>query len=394
MRFFYHQPKSRECLVLDIGTSSISGFFVRVQARRAPEVIFPLEVGLGFSGEPRFIERRIIKAAGELFPLLKRKLGAERPEQILVVFSPPLYSPLTPSIKMARREIFVITPSLLDELIGEELLSLKRKSHEMFSKSEGARVLENHMMRTLCNGYSVQDPIKKRTQELELAFYVSLVSRDLSEEMEDMLRHHFGALPIKMSSSALALFLILKDIFNAEEGFLLLDVGGEAMEVSLVRGGVLEKVRSFAAGENFMLRHLASSLNLVPEEVISLVRSAASGAVKAGLEQKVSGFLSKAGEKWCQRLKQLLENIAEEKPLPQTLLLLGGSWSIETVKHCCQSQEVSSFTILGQPFRILTIVPKDLDGRLSILGFDRQDSKMTRPALLALAGAGALSGNF
>ena len=57
-------------------------------------------------------------------------------------------------------------------------------------------------------------------------------------------------------------FKVLGDIINKkEEGFLIIDIGGEVTEICIVRNGALEQTVSFSIGYNLLLKKISSRMN-------------------------------------------------------------------------------------------------------------------------------------
>lgn len=381
---------SKKILVLDIGTASLNALVAEVSPERPPEVLTSLRLGLRLLDRADFksLWRYVKEALVQVITTLQKDNRRFYPELISVVFSSPWYLSQTRIIRTQRAEMFQVTPGLVQEMISEELELFRKKSQEKFSlSSENITVLEHEVMKTVLNGYAVDHPFKKKTRSLELSLYMSLSRKELLEELQNLLEHYFGRTPLKINSSPLALFRILKDFLDSEEGFILVDVGGEITEISLIHQNIVEEVLTFARGGHFILRRLTSHLGVGLEEALSLLKSKTRGELKDTLDQKVSEVLFTAGKEWFKLFLEAASELGKGRPLPQTLLLTGGASGLESLKAELSSSELSGFTILGRPFNLVSFLPENLETVLRAAGLDKKDPQLTLPLLLVLAAA-------
>lgn len=385
---FSRQKESKNILVFDIGSSSVNCFLLFSSKGNLPKLISSVRSHLPLLENPDFkhIERHTKTAIREVSTGLRRDFPKIQPDLIFVVISAPWYFCETKLVKISRREPFTITEDLVKNLIADELELFRRKAKDKFpSGVEDIEILESEAMRFLVNGYRVKNPFGKNTTQLEVAFYASAVKKSFLGSLNEILGHFFGNAPIKISSEPFSLFRALSDIVNPEDGFVVADIGGEITEVYLVRGGVLENVSTFTWGGNLIVRRLASLLKVGLGEALSLFKVSSRGDSKTSINEKFAPAVEGVCLEWKDFLAHSLFELGKNEPLPQTLLLLGGVAGNEVLKNCATSKELASFTILGKPFNLLTFIPENLEGRISIEGLDRKDPQMTLPLILILS---------
>ncbi|MBI2024320.1 hypothetical protein HYT00_02975 [Candidatus Giovannonibacteria bacterium] len=386
---FSKKKESKNILVVDIGSSSVNYFvFASKPNNEITEFSGIIHSRLPLLENPEFkhIERHVKKALGEASQELQKKNKNVKLDAIYVVVSAPWYLCETKFVKISRREKFKITSDLLNKLMAEEIELFKRKSSEKFStKYEEVEIVEYESMRFIVNGYPIKNPFGKKVQELEVSIYLSAVLRSFKGDLEDILRHFFGGVEIKIVTEPYPLFLILSEILNTDEGFIVVDVGGEVTEVYLVQKGILENVKTFIWGGNLVVRRLASLLDLNLGEASSLFKLSSNGELKPDTNGKITKAVEGICSQWQNLLAQSLSGLRKNSPLPQTLVLLGGVAGSEVLKGCANSTDFASFTILGKPFNIVTFKPENFDGRVPLAGIDRKDPQMTLPLLLALS---------
>lgn len=386
---FFSRPKeTKNILVFDIGSSSVNSFLVRSSKDAGPELLANTRVTLPLLDnlDLEHLERHTRKAVREISEHFRKDFSKTPPDLIFAVISAPWYFCETKIVKLARREPFIISEELVSSLVADELELFKPRAQEKFSMlAEEIEILESEAMRFTVNGYHLKSPFGKKTTQLELALYASAARKNFLSTLREIWRHFFGEISVEVGSEPLALFRVLSEMVNPQEGFVLVDVGGEITEVYLVRGGVLENVIAFNWGGNLMIRRLASLLKVDLGEALSIFKTKVRGELNPALDEKIVPALKGVCSQWQGFLAESLSGLGKNEPLPQTLLLLGGAAGSEALKSCATAQELASFTILGKPFNVLTFIPENLEGRIQVRGLDRKDPQMTLPLLLVLS---------
>ena len=331
----------------------------------------------------KHIERHTKKAIRELSEELYKNYPAFKPGVVFVVVSSPWYSSETKVVKVSRKDPFVITKDLLEGVMADEVeLFLKKIGKNSSAAAEEMEILDKEIMRFVVNGYPIKNPLKKTTSELSFSIYLSAVKKNFLNNLQETLSHFFGSAEIKIVSEPFALYKILSEMVNSEEGFLVVDVGGEVTEVYLIRNGILEDVKNFSWGENLVVRRLASSMKVELGEALSFFKADNSGDLKEGMSEKIAPAVEGVCTEWQNFLSESLSEMGKNVPLPQTLILLGGIAGSDVLKKCVNSPDFSSFTILGKPFNVVTLPPESFESKISFSGVDKD--KMTTPLLLAL----------
>ena len=169
----------------------------------------------------------------------------------------------------------------------------------------------------------------------------------------------FNSRDITFHSFALASFSVARDIYHTENNFLLIDIGGEITDISLVRGGVLLETISFPAGKNSLLRGIAKALNTIPEEAHSLVR--------VNVERKnnrkndeIKRAFDKAEIEWQSSLQKALGDLSGGLSLPKTIFLTADSDLGEWFKGSILSDSLSQQTFVPGEFSVILLNEKVL----------------------------------
>ncbi|OGF51963.1 hypothetical protein A3I27_03000 [Candidatus Giovannonibacteria bacterium RIFCSPLOWO2_02_FULL_43_11b] len=385
--FFSRLKKEINILVFDIGSSSVNASLLSKKENEIPAFLSFSYLRLPLLENPDFkhIERHARKAIKEIAEEICKKNIKKMPTLIYLMLSVPWYFSETKSVKIQRRETFKVTAELVNKIMEDELELFERKGKEKLDDPDGIEILEKEKMNFIVNGYPIENPYGKETNKLELSIYISAARKRFVKNIEDILMHFFGNAEIKFASEPFSLFGILSEMVNPKDGYLVVDVGGEVTEIYLIRGGILEDTKSFVWGANLVIRRVASSLNIGLGDALSFFAARTGGDIKDSTDEKLSSAALGICTEWQSFLAKSLSELGKEKPLPQTLVILGGVAGSDILKKCLNSPDFSSFTILGKPFNIVSFIPENFSEKILTSGVDRKDSKMTLPLLLALS---------
>ena len=384
---FSKTNNTKNNLIIDIGSSSVNFFILSLNGGKK-EINSMIKTRLPLQEDPDFkhIERHAIGAIKEMAEEIQKKFPEAKPDMITVVASAPWYFCESLPVKVSRKEAFTIDKKLIDKLMSDEMELFVTKAKKNFSDAgSDIEILDKEIMLSKVNGYPIKNPLGKISSDLEFFLYISATKKSFKDNVNDILRHHFGNIDINFVSEPLAIFRVLSQIADAQEGFVVVDVGGEVTEVYLIREGILQDVKNFNWGGNLVVRRLASSMKLSLSEALSFFNASAEGDLKVKMDEKISPSASGVCSEWQNFLSQSLTELGKSNPLPQELILIGGTAGSAVLASCANTANFASLTILGKPFNIMTLIPENFGEKISLKGIDSKDKEMTLPLLLALS---------
>jgi hypothetical protein len=257
---------------------------------------------------------------------------------------------------MRKNESFKIEKIFFEKLINNEMKIFKTSlaSKPLYFKKEPV-FIEHHIMKVALNGYYVKKFFDKTAKSLEIYICMSAVIKDIKETAEKYFSQYFGDAPVFFRTRPFVVFAVLKNMINAEDGFIFADIGGDITEISLVRRNVLEETVSFLKGKNFLIRKVASQFNTFIEDAASMVNSFRNKHASASVSKKISFIIEEAKEEWNGFLKKALIELSQDAPLPKHFFLIGDEDIVPEFKECAESEAFSKFTILGKPFEVKQI---------------------------------------
>jgi len=251
-------------------------------------------------------------------------LGSHVIKHVYCIFSSPWYVSQTKVIQYEKEESFTVTKNFFNDLIAKEQQQFTESLHQgKYQKifGDSVELLEKKIISTKLNGYDTPDPIGKKAREIEVTFFMSFISPDLKEKVENILHHAFNFKNIEYNSYALASWSAARDMFPAVQDFLFLDVSGEVTDVSLTANGIIEETVSFPFGRSALIRRVVDTLLVPPEVAVSLLLMYKTGSVEPKFAEKLKNCLEKATLEWFDSFVDMLKGLEKKYQIPKMIYI-------------------------------------------------------------------------
>jgi len=334
------KEKEKTIAVLEIASASIGGLLFQQNKSGKLKIISLTRVPLNFLFDINFdVFWRCAQASFKKVLEILLKDYPCGPDACFCVFLSPWFLSQTKVVNIKKEKAFEITNDFFNTLMKCEKEDFKNKDK-----------IEHEIVRTELNGYCTKLPIGKIAKTVKLYIYMSWGIGNVKEKIEERVLKNFGDIPLSFGTFPLVAFHVLSSIVNVQEGLILVDIGGETTDISLIRRGCLEETISFPRGKNFLLRKIASGFKTFPEEANSILQTYLRGHSFKNNTEKISQIIERVRNDWSNFFELAIKNISEKSPLPQKLFLISdeiiGKWFIK----CVEEERFSRFTFLGKPF--------------------------------------------
>jgi hypothetical protein len=358
------KKKEKLALVFDIGSSSVGGALFYMQSSGVPKIIFSIR-------EPIILEEKISPERFSFLTIRSLKIVADKiatkglgaPYKIFCVLSSPWFISQTRTIKLEKNTPFVFTSKLADSLTEKEV-SLFEEEHINKYKDIGSpvRPIEFKNMKTVLNGYPTASPLNQKARELEMMIFLSMSGEQILQKIEDVTAKYFHTKEVKFSSFQMTAFAVARDMFVHQDNFLLVDIGGEVTDISMIKKDVLCESMSFPMGRNFLIRGVASGMGCSLDEAKSLLSLYKDGHAAQSTEKTLGPILDKLKGEWLRKFQESLASISTDISIPATIFItvdpgLTGFFS-ETIK----TEQFSQYTLTESKFRVIFLGTEALHG--------------------------------
>ncbi len=358
------KEKNELAIVFDVGSSSVGGALFFMQKSGVPKIIYSAREPIAL--EEKVDPDRFLFLTMKALEVVASRIclsGLGAPKRIHCVLSSPWYASQTRVIKFGKNTSFNFTQKLADELIQKEM-SLFQEEHlpNYLKTGNEVRHLELKGMKTLLNGYATPKPIGQKTQELEMSVFVSMSGEQVLKKIEEVIFRHFHSKEVRHASFIMASFTVARDLFIHKDDFLLVDIGGEMTDISMIKKNVLRESTSFPMGPNFMVRGVASMLGRTLDQAKSLLSLYRDGHAESATEKKLEPIVSKLKAQWLKSFQESLANLSNDISLPSTIFITVDQELADFFSDIIKSEEFNQYTLTDSKFEVIFLGTKALHG--------------------------------
>ena len=365
MGIFSKQKDEKELmLVFDIGSSSVGGAVFEMQKSKIPKIILSIREPILF--EKKIDTDRFLALTLKSLEVVASRIclsGVGRLSKIFCVLSSPWYASQTRTIKLEKNVPFLFTSKLADELIKKEINLFEEENLTKFSHTDNkVRMIEFKNMKTILNGYTTPDPLNKKINKLEIVIFISMSGEQILKKIEDTISRHFHSTEIKFSSFVMMSFAVARDMFVEQENFLLVDIGGEITDISIIKKDILGNSISYPLGRNFMIRNVADDLDCTLGEARALISLYKDGHAVKSIEKKLEKIINKLKMEWLKKFQESLVGISDDISVPSTIFITVDQDLTEFFSEIIKNEQFNQYTLTESKFRIIFLDAETLHG--------------------------------
>ena len=119
----------------------------------------------------------------------------------------------------------------------------------------------------------------------------------------------------------MASFCVVRDMFVSQDNFLMVDVGGEITDISMIKKDILVQSISFPFGRNYMTRKVSSAMNCTFDEAKSYISLYKDKNMNETLRAKFKPIMEKLKNDWLKKFQESLVDLSNDISIPATIFL-------------------------------------------------------------------------
>jgi len=344
----FKKPERRSVALIDIGSASVGGAFVHLEAFSPPTIYYtarvPIELRDGetcHEGMLRALSVLSQTLISHGAPILRETTGSARVDSVLASVSAPWQQTKVLVASKEEANPFTFTHGLMDELVGK---------CEVPDSGKGR--CHNSIIATILNGYDVADPFGKKVKRADLVILSSMLEEKVSSDIERSLRKHFHAHDVSLTAFAPLSYAVVRDMFPHEKDYLIIDVEGEATDLAFVKRGLLADVASVPQGTNALLSAISRSHTTITEGT--------TGVIDPNRNVKFADLVSRIEEQWLKGLEGALKDFSSRHALPRTVFLLSEEESRGFLERVIDNNALHSLWLSDEPLSVVSLTPSHL----------------------------------
>lgn len=370
-------------LLFDIGSSSVGGAFLKIQKSGTPKIVFSIREPIPFKDEMNVDQ--FLALTVEALEIVAKKAymaGLGAPTKIFCTLASPWYVSQTRIINYAKNTSFVFTAKLADNLIQNEVNLFEAEHLAQYAHTEhSARIIELKNIKTMINGYENINPINQKGKELEMTIFVSMSPEKILKKIEETIREHFHFKEIIFSSFVLAFFTVIRDLYSHQDDFLLVDIGGEVTDISMVKKNILRESFSFPLGRNSIVRGVASTLNYSLDEAKSSVSLFKDGHAESTMVKKLEPLINKLKNDWLQKFQESLASLSHDISIPPVIYMAIDKDFVGFFSEIIKTEQFNQYTLTDSKFEVIVLSPQMFQGMVLFEGEVGRDPFLTIDAI-------------
>ncbi len=354
MLSIFKKKKQELVLVFDIRSSSVGAALFWIEDSQIPRVVasvreaIPLEQALA---PDRLLTLSLSALEKVVSKIAEKKVGT--PIRIFCVLAAPWHVSETRVIKLTKETPFIFTSKLADELTQKEIASMKEEYTKRYQDLGAAlRPIELKNVKVKLNGYETEKPIGKNASEVEMDIHISMSGDEICKKIEEVIEKHFPVKEVKFSSFTMAAFSALRDVYHDRENFLIINIAGELTDIAMVKHGTLRETASFPLGTHFMVRGVASALNVSTTEAYSFFSLHKDGNAAEPTLQTLDPIVNKLKLDWLHKFQEALVNLSNDISIPGALYLITNKDLTQFFTELIKSEQFNQYTLTESKFEI------------------------------------------
>jgi len=226
------------------------------------------------------------------------------------------------------------------------------------------KILQSWICEARVDGYQVANPFDFQGKEIMLSVFNSYCGPDFLTFLEEFVNFlKLDLLGVFDENFAIYQMLLQKKIPNF--GGILIDVGGLATQVSLIRKGVFERTIGFGMGGQNFTNLLVKNFGVSEVEAEDIKIKYARGGLGYGVAKRIAKIFEPNVSLWYKALNLAFDEFPFKNYLPSQIYLLGGGSLLPEIKDGFVKKRAKEYLPNLTDFKAEILTPEHFKGRIS-----------------------------
>ena len=193
-------------------------------------------------------------------------------------------------------------------------------------------MFETVLMKSLLNGYEIDQPFGKSAREAEFWVHYSATSKELFDAFQTAIRAHRSDAVITFLTMPMAIWGLMKEAIFSEHAAIIVDIGGELTEVTFIVDGVVVEIVSLPFGVANILIRIAGSERIDMESALSLLKTYTDESLSKEAQKKVRAIIKSEIRNWEQIFERVWQQASRLNMANIRVFFLGGGALVAEMK--------------------------------------------------------------
>lgn len=193
-------------------------------------------------------------------------------------------------------------------------------------------IFETVFMKTMLNGYPIEQPVGKVAQEIDFSVHFAATSKELYDSFVQAIHTHRADALVHFSTLPIVAWNLMREILFPEHSSIIVDIGGELTEVTFLVDGVVTEILALPFGVLNILMRISESEKIDLENALSLLKTYTAGGLSKDVEQKIRGIMKTELRSWEQIFERVWQRAMQNMMADIRMFFLGGGALIDDMK--------------------------------------------------------------
>jgi len=379
MKIFGKSKKENNLtLVFDIGSASVGAALFETNTKVIPKIIYsvreiiPVQRQIDFDNFVFLTMKTLQIVAGKI---CLAHLGI--PERIFCTLSSPWYASQTRVITFNKNTPFLFNNKFANNLIDKEIKLFGKEYIENTESVNSMRVLELKNIQTIADGKVQEKITEQKIKNIEITLFISMSGEEFLNKIEDVISQHFHEKKIQFSSLTTNTFSLFRDMFSDKNNFILLDIGGEVTDLSMVKNDILVDYISFPLGYNYLFRNVAEALDCTLGEAKSYISLYKDKHMAESMGVRFEIIMNRLKKNWLMKFEESILSLANDLPIPATIFITVDKNLNNFFTEIIKSEKFNKDIVTKNKFEVIPLNTQNLHGLATFNEGINRDSFLT-----------------
>ena len=258
-------------------------------------------------------------------PILKNASGSGKIDSIMVQIAGPWQH-----TEISRTESTFEVPTTISHAV------ITRAVKEGRSREHEDDLMEETMLSTTLNGYTVKEPIGKQAHTIASTAMRSYLPYQLRSTVESVIRSYFHSSPVTFVAFESTVYAAIVGLAPFHTDFCIMSIDDNSTNVLLSQNGSLVKTVHLSQGTCSLLESVKHAQTQVPHDANEEARNARFAETSSSLQSA-----------WAQSLFDALRESLKPYSMPQTLFLITHNDSRDFISRMLEQAPLGKLWMSG-----------------------------------------------
>lgn len=307
-------------LIIDIGSGSIGSAIVTTGKKNT--VTFSTRYELEYGEQVHFgtlLEKMLVGIEHTLKQLPKKNL-----DHVSIYLHSPWHTVHTKNVSVRNEKPFSITQKTIETMTRNEVESFIKNDKDKFPGYEKLSVIESTVPEIKINGYHVEDPFEKKCTDCDFLISLALAPSDIVNDIAKICLKFIkiNSKDISFHSATIAFAHICSNLYSKNDSLMILDIGSELTDISIIKNRALSSGISFVSGTHDVVRKISEYLKTSFSDSLSKAHAVFSGVSTIEILEKVNGSLIPLTTNWQRSIAESLTKIIGIERVPHRIVIV------------------------------------------------------------------------